>query len=124
MGLLSVLLVRVYTEGWPVRSDIQGGEDCSSADGLWEARLQELQGAGGRRKEITLTCKHPDRDCPKLMCGYPLPCRYHTATIDATVDPPVATIPITAQTAWDGRHRLAEIGEAVKSSKAGSKTKA
>lgn len=28
------------------------------------------------------TCRHPDRDCPKLMCGYPLPCPHHTIIID------------------------------------------
>jgi hypothetical protein len=28
------------------------------------------------------TCRHPDRDCPKLMCGYPLPCPHHTVIID------------------------------------------
>jgi hypothetical protein len=33
------------------------------------------------------TCKHPDRDVPKLVCGYPLPCPHHTVVIDcATVD--------------------------------------
>ena len=30
-----------------------------------------------------LTCRHPDRDEPKLMCGYPLPCPHHTVIIDA-----------------------------------------
>ncbi len=27
-------------------------------------------------------CKQPDRDCPKLECGYPLPCPYHTVIIE------------------------------------------
>lgn len=29
-----------------------------------------------------MNCQRPDRDCPKLKCGYPLPCPYHTATMD------------------------------------------
>lgn len=28
-------------------------------------------------------CQKPDRDVPKLICGYPLPCPYHTVTIEA-----------------------------------------
>ncbi len=66
---------------------------------------------------MRLTCKHPDRDCPKLMCGYPLPCRYHTAIIDMTTEPPTVTIPVTARAAWNTRDRLAEIAEAVKAPK-------
>lgn len=27
-------------------------------------------------------CNHPDRHEPKLKCGYPLPCPYHTVIID------------------------------------------
>jgi hypothetical protein len=60
---------------------------------------------------MILTCKHPDRDCPKILCGYPLPCPWHTAVIDTTKDPPTVTIPVTAQAAWNSRHRLAEIAE-------------
>lgn len=61
-----------------------------------------------------LTCRHPDRDCPKLMCGYPLPCPYHTATIDMTTRPPSLIIPITADAAFQARSRLAEIAEAIR----------
>lgn len=28
-------------------------------------------------------CNKPDRDVPRMKCGYPLPCPWHTATIDA-----------------------------------------
>lgn len=46
------------------------------------------------------TCRHPDRDVPKLLCGYPLPCPYHTAVIDLTADPvPTVTIPLTSDAA-------------------------
>lgn len=27
-------------------------------------------------------CKQPDRHEPKLICGYPLPCPYHTVIIE------------------------------------------
>lgn len=27
-------------------------------------------------------CMHPDRDVPKLKCGYPFPCPWHTAVIE------------------------------------------
>lgn len=60
---------------------------------------------------MQLTCKQPDRDCPKLMCGHPLPCPYHTAQIDLTKNPPTINIPITAEMAWKGRARLSEIAE-------------
>lgn len=30
----------------------------------------------------TLTCQQPDRDVPRIVCGYPLPCPHHTAVID------------------------------------------
>lgn len=40
-----------------------------------------------------LTCRHSDRDEPKLMCGYPLPCPYHTVIIHADKDPVTVEIP-------------------------------
>lgn len=63
---------------------------------------------------VKLTCKHPDRDCPKLMCGHPLPCPWHTAKIDLTKNPPTIEIPITAEAAWNNRSRLAEIATKLK----------
>ena len=30
----------------------------------------------------SLTCQQPDRDCPGLICGYPLPCPHHTVVIE------------------------------------------
>jgi len=65
------------------------------------------------RKRRHLTCKHPDRDSPKLLCGYPLPCPWHTVIIDTTAKPPTVTIPITSDVAWNHRARLAEIAEAL-----------
>jgi hypothetical protein len=40
------------------------------------------------------TCRHPDRDVPKLMCGFPLPCPWHTAIIHADRTPPTVEIAI------------------------------
>ena len=60
---------------------------------------------------MTLTCRHPDRDCPKLMCGHPLPCPHHTVTLDTTTEPPELRIPITAHSALVHRAELAEILE-------------
>jgi hypothetical protein len=49
---------------------------------------------------VTTCCRHPDRDVPKLLCGYPLPCPYHTAVIDLTADPvPTVTIPLPSDAA-------------------------
>lgn len=40
-------------------------------------------------------CKKPDRDVPGIICGYPLPCPYHTAIIHADKDPATIEIPAT-----------------------------
>ncbi len=60
---------------------------------------------------MKLTCKHPDKDCSRLLCGHPLPCPWHTAIIDTTKKPPTVTIPITAEAAWKNKSRLSEIAE-------------
>lgn len=31
---------------------------------------------------VLKNCTKPDRDVPRLLCGYPLPCPWHTATIE------------------------------------------
>ena len=31
-----------------------------------------------------MNCNKPDRHVPKLICGHPLPCPFHTITIDLT----------------------------------------
>ena len=62
---------------------------------------------------MTLTCKHPDRDIAKLLCGHPLPCPWHTVTLDTTVEPPTMTIPLTAEAAWNAKTKLADILEAL-----------
>ena len=40
------------------------------------------------------TCRHPDRDQPKMLCGYPIPCPWHTAIIHAEKTPITVEIPI------------------------------
>ena len=57
------------------------------------------------------TCQHPDRDCPKLVCGYPLPCPHHTAVIDT--DEKELRIPLTAKSAIRARKKLAEMGREI-----------
>lgn len=37
---------------------------------------------------------------PKLLCGYPIPCPYHTAVVDLDAKPvPTVTIPVTSNAA-------------------------
>ena len=40
-------------------------------------------------------CKKPDRDVAGLICGYPLPCPYHTVVIHEDKQPPTIEIPAT-----------------------------
>jgi len=66
-----------------------------------------------------LKCKHPDHDNPKMVCGYPIPCPYHTVIIDPEAQPvPTLTIPVTADAAMrqTARERLASIGIALRGS--------
>ncbi|HEX9640575.1 MAG TPA: hypothetical protein VGB13_04605 [Candidatus Krumholzibacteria bacterium] len=28
------------------------------------------------------TCQQPDRDAPRMVCGYPLPCPHHTVVME------------------------------------------
>lgn len=62
----------------------------------------------------TLTCRQPDRHVSKLLCGYPLPCPWHTVVLDMKKDPPVMEVPVTADAAIIKLERLAEIAEALK----------
>ena len=64
------------------------------------------------RVDVMATCRHPDRDQPKMMCGYPLPCAWHTVIIDASADPPTVTIPITSD-AIEVRDRIGDIADAI-----------
>ncbi len=60
------------------------------------------------------TCRHPDRDEPCIMCGYPLPCPWHTAVIHADKDPATVEIPVTSDAMKSPmRERLGEVARAV-----------
>ena len=62
-------------------------------------------------KRNHLTCRHPDRDSPKLMCGYPLPCPYHTVTIDLSSKPTTIIVPITRGLTYEQKRNITEIAE-------------
>jgi hypothetical protein len=58
-----------------------------------------------------LTCNHPDRDFPdsSLICGYPLPCPWHTVIIDLEENPPTITTPATKKVSSQAMVHLKEI---------------
>jgi hypothetical protein len=59
------------------------------------------------------TCRHPDRDCAKLMCGYPLPCPWHTVVVD--VERETVTIPFQSDALKSpARERVGDIARAVR----------
>lgn len=49
------------------------------------------------KRNRTIRCMQPDRDVPRLTCGAPLPCPYHTYIADLTTTPPTVTVPVTAK---------------------------
>lgn len=42
-----------------------------------------------------MNCQKPDHDSPHLVCGYPLPCPYHTVQVVLGNPVPVVSIPTT-----------------------------
>lgn len=47
------------------------------------AAVKQDQGCEKRLEQWKLThCQEPDRDEPKLICGYPLPCPFHSGKGD------------------------------------------
>jgi hypothetical protein len=64
-----------------------------------------------------MTCDNPDHDNAKLVCGYPLPCPWHTAEIHPDKEPPTVEIPITAHRALRSRQLLADVAEVLSASK-------
>ncbi len=58
------------------------------------------------------TCRHPDHDNAKLMCGYPLPCPWHTVIIDAEAE--TVTIPFQSDALKSpARERVGDVARAV-----------
>lgn len=63
-------------------------------------------------KNTTPTCRHPDRHCPKMLCGYPLPCPHHTVVVDMGAKPPTATFPLTSH-AIRHKDKIAKVMDAL-----------
>jgi hypothetical protein len=59
---------------------------------------------------MAATCTKPDHDVPSIICGYPLPCPWHTVVIDAAAGD--VTIPL-ASGAIGQEGRLVEIADAI-----------
>lgn len=58
-------------------------------------------------------CNKPDRDVPKLKCGYPLPCPWHVADAVIEIDHQVATVTIVSPKGARAAGRLREIAKAL-----------
>lgn len=61
-----------------------------------------------------LNCRRPDRDCPGLRCGHPLPCPWHTVTIDVGKTPPSVEEPVTAWINSRARRAFRLLGRTLK----------
>jgi hypothetical protein len=59
-----------------------------------------------------MLCNQPDRDVPKLKCGYPLPCPHHTVVVDLSQSRPVIELPMNVDPTPLGR--VAEVARALK----------
>lgn len=57
-------------------------------------------------------CNKPDRDVPKLICGYPLPCPYHTIMLD--VEKGDVEVPENLILPKRTRRRVIEVSELLK----------
>jgi hypothetical protein len=64
---------------------------------------------GGRKMEERKTCTQPDHDEPRLVCGYPLPCPWHTVILETAE----VSIPATLPTSNATVSRLKEIADAL-----------
>lgn len=50
--------------------------------GIARAGLRgEADAARMRKRAAETTCQSADRDVPALVCGYPLPCPYHSVVV-------------------------------------------
>ncbi len=54
-------------------------------------------------------CQQPDRDEPRIKCGYPVPCPHHTITVDLTKKKPEITIPKRRRLAASALKRVDQI---------------
>jgi hypothetical protein len=58
-------------------------------------------------------CNQPDRDVPKLKCGYPLPCPFHTVVVHPGTDRTTLEVPVEANVSETIKARLLDIGDAI-----------
>jgi hypothetical protein len=58
-----------------------------------------------------LFCQQPDRDVPRIKCGYPLPCPFHTVIVDLAAQ--AVTEPIESRVTSRARRALKEIASAL-----------
>lgn len=68
------------------------------------------------KKKFKGYCDKPDRDVPKIKCGYPLPCPHHSVVVDTTQESVTVTTPFHSN-AVQARGRLMQIGSAIKRAK-------
>jgi len=64
----------------------------------------------------TLTCRKPDRDVPNMVCGYPLPCPFHTVLVDVSAKHAKVVVPKTARVGAElgrVRHIAVALGDVV-----------
>lgn len=59
------------------------------------------------------TCNRPDRDNPKLVCGYPLPCPHHTVILTPATDRTTLEEPGLGVLDEKSKSRVLEIGDAL-----------
>ena len=71
----------------------------------WQKTPRERMGEG--------FCKRPDRDEPRMVCGYPLPCPHHSMVIDMTEEPTVIAKANHADPSQKTIRRLREIAKAL-----------
>lgn len=60
-----------------------------------------------------LYCNQPDRHEPRMKCGYPLPCLWHTITLDISSEPNRIIVPITSASGVKNIKKLKKIAKAL-----------
>lgn len=58
-------------------------------------------------------CDKPDRDEPRLKCGYPLPCPHHTAIITGDAEQTAVAVPPALDLYEEQVSAMLDIGDAV-----------
>lgn len=57
-------------------------------------------------------CTSPDRDVPKIVCGYPRPCPHHTVTINPNGNS--TSIPKGLKISQSAREKISKVSKALK----------